>query len=593
MGAALLDAGRAQEALGILSELYRQFPSGAVALRLAQAELACGNLQSAADRLRQWTQRLTDMADQCLCAELLARARCDAEAASVAARIARERPDAWMWSWRFAGHFRAKGDLGASRTVLTAMRDAQQDPALRLRAELGLALGLPAFYRDVAEVQQVRQNFSEGLTAITERYAPATLSSIGATPEHLSWDNFLLPYQGEDDLPLQARFGQWMVDSFATLLPQFAAAPDPTLRTKPRLAMVSNRFHACTIGFYFASWVEYLARGDWEVMLVHVGTRRDALTERLGRSAHHEMTLQGTLAQNARMLRDLEADIILYPELGMDRETFALAALRLAPRQVCAWGHPVTTGLPTIDDFLSCAEMEPEDAEGHYSERLLLLPGIGTRYLAPPVPPAPTRAALGLPSDRTLYLVPQALYKLHPDNDERLVEILRRDSRALFVLFELNAPSPALRLRQRLLAALGQVTAQPERHLRWFGECSRADYLRINLVCDVMIDSAHWSGGNATLDALHCGLPVITCPGRFMRSRQSAAMLRAIGCEELVAESTQELAGVAVALANNPARRSELRTRILDRLPSLTQSDAPLEVLDRRLKELLERTREP
>ena len=156
---------------------------------------------------------------------------------------------------------------------------------------------------------------------------------------------------------------------------------------------------------------------------------------------------------------------------------------------------------------------------------------------------------LGLPEQRALYLVPQALYKLHPDNDSVLVDIVRRDPTALFVLFELRSPSPIRRMRERLLQALAQVSAQPQQHLHWFAECTREDYLRIKRVCDVMVDSLHWSGGNASLDALHCGLPVITCPGRYMRGRQSAAMLRALDCVELIAQSPQELAQIAVAVA--------------------------------------------
>ena len=61
--------------------------------------------------------------------------------------------------------------------------------------------------------------------------------------------------------------------------------------------------------------------------------------------------------------------------------------------------------------------MEPADAAHHYTERLLTLPGLGTRYLSPDIPARAKRAALGLPPRGTLYLIPQSLFKLHPDND--------------------------------------------------------------------------------------------------------------------------------------------------------------------------------
>jgi CRISPR-associated protein Csy1 len=194
---------------------------------------------------------------------------------------------------------------------------------------------------------------------------------------------------------------------------------------------------------------------------------------------------------------------------------------------------------------------------------------------------------MGLPENRTLYLVPQTLYKLHPDTDAVLVEIVRRDPSALFVLFELTPPSSVVRVHDRLMRALSKVSADPRRHVHCFAQCSRADYLCINLACDVMVDGLHWSGGNTALDALHCGLPIVTCPERFMRGRQSAAMLRAIDCSELIAQSPDELARIAVSVARDAKRRATFAARIRQHLPNLTQSNAPLDALDRALRDVL------
>ncbi|HEY2396016.1 MAG TPA: hypothetical protein VGH81_08595 [Rudaea sp.] len=553
----------------------------------ARQALARGAAAEAMPALRAIAAAAADAQMLCDCAELFLAAGCDEDATALAARIAQAHPATFGWGWHFAGHMRAKGDLDASDRVLGALRDAAGSaPSARMRAELGLALGLPAVYSSTAELAAVRARFEERIVEFVEKYTPAELARIGADAEDVSWVNFLLAYHGLDDRSLQTRFGDWLAMALASLLQDCVAHPLPA-RPRPRLALVSSSFHRCTVGFYFAAWVDYLARQSWEVILVHVGTRRDPLTERLAALAHGEVTLAGGIADNARTLRDLAADLIVYPDLGMDRHVLSLAALRLGSRQACAWGHPVTTGLPTIDAFLSCGSMEPPDAQQHYRERLVLLPGLGTRYLSPLLPDTATRAELGLPSARPLYLVPQALFKLHPEHDTVLAEILRRDPVALFVLFELRAPSGALRVRERLLRDLSGVTDQPEAHLHWFPECSRPDYLRINRVCDVMVDSLHWSGGNTTLDALHCGLPVVTCPGRFMRGRQSAAMLRALDCAELIVETPAQLAERAVQIVHDRSRRSSLVAKIAGNLPRLIQSDAPLHALDLALRELM------
>ena len=60
-------------------------------------------------------------------------------------------------------------------------------------------------------------------------------------------------------------------------------------------------------------------------------------------------------------------------------------------------------------------------------------------------------------------------------------------------------------------------------------------------ISDVMIDTLRWSGGNTTLDALASALPVVTLEGRFMRGRQTAAMLRILGIEELIARDQEHI----------------------------------------------------
>jgi glycosyltransferase involved in cell wall biosynthesis len=67
-------------------------------------------------------------------------------------------------------------------------------------------------------------------------------------------------------------------------------------------------------------------------------------------------------------------------------------------------------------------------------------------------------------------------------------------------------------VRRRLVAALRASRAQPDKALLFLAQRTREEYLRVNLACDVMVDSLHWSGGNTSLDALHCGLPVVTIP---------------------------------------------------------------------------------
>jgi CRISPR-associated protein Csy1 len=246
----------------------------------------------------------------------------------------------------------------------------------------------------------------------------------------------------------------------------------------------------------------------------------------------------------------------------------------------------VTSGLPTIDTYFSAASMEPADAPLHYRETLVALPGLGTAYTPPRAAKLQSRDALGLPQGR-LYLVPQAAFKIQPDNDAVLFEVLARDATARVVLFDNESP----RMTQRLLARLArgaQSQGIDAKRLHVLPMTSRERYLAINAACDVMIDTLHWSGGNTSLDAFAAGLPVVTWRGHTMRARQSAAMIERLGLSETLEVATPAaLAERAVAIANDDAERRRIHVAIAANLPALYEGRAALDALVDAVERLL------
>jgi predicted O-linked N-acetylglucosamine transferase (SPINDLY family) len=84
----------------------------------------------------------------------------------------------------------------------------------------------------------------------------------------------------------------------------------------------------------------------------------------------------------------------------------------------------------------------------------------------------------------------------------------------------------------------------------------------VALLCDLALDTFEWSGCNSTLETLAAGTPVITCPGAFMRSRHTAAILRMIGCEGMIARVPDEYVRMAIELAKDREKRIKLRTLV-------------------------------
>jgi protein O-GlcNAc transferase len=192
-----------------------------------------------------------------------------------------------------------------------------------------------------------------------------------------------------------------------------------------------------------------------------------------------------------------------------------------------------------------------------------------------------TREDFNLPSGKILYLVPQSLYKIHPDNDALILDVLEQEADSVAVLFSSERQPAAMRTAierlQREFELRGMDTSG---RIKILPRLSRNEFLRVNQLCDAMLDTMHWSGGNTSLDAIASGLPIVTLPGRFMRGRQSLAMLKALGCSELVAEDRESYVATALRLGRDKEWRDTISRRIVERRHELFNQTAPVRALE-------------
>jgi len=472
----------------------------------------------------------------------------------------------------------------AEAAIAVLERALEIDPR-HMHAAIAAALMLPPVYSDGEDLRTWRARYASGLARLR-----ATIQTGVADPQSvldLEWTNFLLAYQGENDLALQKGYSSLVGALLGVAVPQLQA---PVVRTrghggKIRVGFISSDFRISTVGEYFLHWITDLPRDRFHVSAFHTGPLIDEGTLSFQRGSDRFAHLPGRVDDVARTVRDSNLDIAVILDVGMSAKSVLLANLRLARTQCAAWGHPVTTGSEFTDYFISCGGMEPGDAQSHYSETLACLPGIGVRY-RPPDAPAATRAQIGLPADRRVYLCPQSLCKIHPDNDTLLIELVERDQEALIVFFEGQATGQTLAFAARLERGLRRRNVPPRQQFKFLPRMSRGDFLSVMKVSDVMIDTLHWSGGNTTLDALASALPVVTLEGRFMRGRQTGAMLRILGVDELIAGDREHYIALALRVGNDKAYRTELSARIRDGLSELFDRDEPVTALARVFEEI-------
>jgi predicted O-linked N-acetylglucosamine transferase (SPINDLY family) len=421
------------------------------------------------------------------------------------------------------------------------------------------ALSLPAIYRDEAEIDRSRAEFAAGLAELdaglkldrAERAHEAVQAACSVAP-------FYLHYQPRDNTELQCRFGDLVARIMAHAAPELAQQCSWQARAhggRVRVGIVSSHLMQHTVSRYFARMIEGLDAQRFDVRVWYGGGIVDAHVQGIAAKAASFVHTQADALSLARVVRAAELDVLVYPEIGMDPKHQALAALRLAPVQCTLYGHPATSGAAQIDYFLSGAEFEPANAERHYREKLVRLPGLGT---APMHPPAPGNADWYAAFADGAPLLPclQNFIKLVPAFDYTLARIAA-ETGARIGFFTRNPPLMR-RFRARIEAAFAAHKLDPARHLVFLPVQKHADYLAGIARAPLVLDSPWFSGGGTSLDALSVGTPVLAWESEMARGRQTAGMLRMLGVDELIATNEDDYVAKAATLLRHAERRNVL-----------------------------------
>jgi len=429
---------------------------------------------------------------------------------------------------------------------------------------------IPLIHRSTEEIVQARENYRKILEELCRNAVPTDPAALEKAKTLVgSVQPFYLAYQGKNDRELQSMYGDFTVRIQSACFPEWARktpSPPPRKPGEPiRVGILS--------GFFFRhsnwkipikGWVENLDREEFQLYGYHTGRKSDEQTEIAKKSFYRFTENLPALEDWLKRITGDQLHILIIPEIGMDSITPRLAAFRLAPVQCTSWGHPDTSGFPTIDYYLSSDLMEPENGQEHYSEKLVRLPNLGIYYEPLDAPAAPVdRAHFGLRDDRPLFISTQSLFKYLPRYDEVFPRIAAETGICQFAFIG-NHKSSALgeRFLRRLETAFSRFSLRMDDYVKIVPHLDAAHYRAFNQLADVFLDSIGWSGCNSTMEALACNLPVVTMPGELMRGRHTHAILKMMDLGDTEGRNMDEYVAIAARLAKEPDRRKEISEKI-------------------------------
>ncbi|MHB2019180.1 MAG: O-linked N-acetylglucosamine transferase family protein, partial [Candidatus Xenobia bacterium] len=258
-------------------------------------------------------------------------------------------------------------------------------------------------------------------------------------------------------------------------------------------------------------------------------------------------------ALDVSKLRDNNFAMVYYPDIGMHAETIFLSNARLAPIQVTSYGHSVSTFGADIDYWIGGAEAERiERAEENYSERLVLLPGLGITNVRPEHVPG-GRAPR---ADRCVVNCSWYPQKVNHPLLLLLKQILDKcEVDVLFRFFSgggIQVDNACIPFARSIAEVVGEA------HVEVLSYQKFEDYLDLMEEGQFSLEPYHFGGCNTVVDSLYVRRPVVCFEGDRWYNRIGSAILRRVGLQSLIATTAEEYVELARRLIQDQTFRKRI-----------------------------------
>jgi predicted O-linked N-acetylglucosamine transferase (SPINDLY family) len=442
---------------------------------------------------------------------------------------------------------------GLAADAQECYRSAVQLDCEHVEARWLLAMSQLAPVSNAEEVtEQNRERFAEAVADLDEWFdedrIDRGLDAVGGQQP------FFIAYQEQNNRELLSLYGDLCARIMGHWQERHGILPAARPDTEPvRVGIVSGHVRDHSVwNAIVKGWIRHIDRTRVSFHIFHTENFSDQETVAAREAVAYFK--QGSMPFRA-WVDDIIAqrlDVLIYPEIGMDPLSLKLASLRLAPVQAVAWGHPETSGLPTLDYYLSAEDFEPEGAQWNYRERLIALPHLGCCY-----EPLPAKDIdvdldeLGVDSRYPVLVCAGAPFKYASRHDWMLVEIARRLGKCQLVFFHHMRENLSSSLEERLSAAFEEQGMFFEAHGIFIPWLNRDAFYSLMRKATVFLDTIAFSGFNTVMQAIECGLPLVTMEGRFMRGRLGSGIVKRMGLPELAVKSEEQYIDLAVRLASD------------------------------------------
>ena len=370
-----------------------------------------------------------------------------------------------------------------------------------------------------------------------------------------------LPTTGEERLAVARAASNNRMQSIAGMREKIGNRSSLTPKDRLHIGYLSSDWHDHPNGQAMCAAFQYHDRKSFEVTVLADSADDDSPCRRKiseGCDRMVDLTQFSDLEAAAEICR-LGIDILVDVQGFTGTARSAIPALRPAPIQVLYQAFCGTSGSDWIDYLIVDRIVVPESSKSEFTEGLVYLPncfmvgnnetpinGLGT-----------TRAEEGLPLDGPVLSSFSNPYKITREIFSCWMRVLKSVPDA--ALWLNGGPAPMMDNLHRAAEKQGIDSARIVFASRM---PDKADHLARHAHADLFLDTLIYGAHISALDSLWAGTPVLTCFGSTFTARVGASFLKNLGLDELVTQNIADYEALAIALANDPKRLSNLRARL-------------------------------
>ena len=325
---------------------------------------------------------------------------------------------------------------------------------------------------------------------------------------------------------------------------------------KKNIGFFSEFFTDHTIGKLFYGLISKLDKNYFNIKIFHTLSTKSGNLKTLFDFNFETHVLPQKNQEKIDFIKKFNLDIAFFPDIGMSTELYFLSLYKIASKQITSWGHPESTGNSSVDYFLSSALLEKnyDNLLHNYSEKVLLPEHLPMFYFKPKI------SFKKKFFKKKLYCCSQTMIKMHPDFDEIIIKIIKKDPKSKILFIKDTDKILYKFFKNRLTKKDKNII----KNIYFINPLTKENFIHLCGISSVLLDPLYFGSGNSFHESMFYGTPTISLPTEFMRSRivLGAYKQMRVDYKKFIASDLDDYVNKAIYFANNPNENEKIKDEL-------------------------------